>query len=253
MKEEKVKRYTLVIKTKDEIRECKDRDEVEELKNKIYKYNSKKENPFFCANYEERERDGIIEVRFARYKKLCTPQTLEDIDSRTILFPNSAPLREAYKIKRDNNNPIEIAVRHNKSINFLRVLYQTDKVYLSDQYLKLEFIAKCGNLEFVQSLREDEYLQNCGISKVRSINRKIEEIIRVLESKETPSKILLYSYNLFKEIISKKDGTYDYRLKRYLIDKIREINARMRHIEDQEISLEKQSKLTLNSKHKTTN
>ena len=220
MKNKVVKRYSLVQCAGQSVEHFKNEIEAVNAVKYLNNLNNKKSEPYFYGKIShEKSSDGYV-VFYQSFLKLSEPMFLQEIDSMTMEYENSGSIRK----KHDglNNRPIEIALRINGDISLLPVFYDKDRKYMDSEYLRRAIISRCVGIDFIYELYKDEYIDKSrkpevyyALDKLMSVKEKVKYGVCSIDTLVGPA------YNFYRSFIRKKDGSLDYRAKRYLAELVK--------------------------------
>lgn len=220
MQSKKVRRYSLVQSAGQHV-ECFN-TEIEAINavELLKKLNNKKNETHFYSkiSYEESVK-GFV-VSYYSFLKLSEPMFLQEIDGMTMEYENSSPIRKQHDCL--SNKPIEIALRMKGDITLLPVFYEKDKKYMDSEYLRRSLISRCIGIDFIYELYKDEYIDKSrkpgvydALDELMAIKEKVKYGICSIDALVSPA------YDFYRCFIRKKDGSLDYRAKRYLAELIK--------------------------------
>ena len=220
MQSKKVRRYSLVQSAGYHV-ECFD-TEIEAINavKLLKKLNNKKnETHFYSKMSYEKSVNGFV-VSYYSFLKLSEPMFLQEIDSMTMEFENSSPIRKQHDGL--SNRPIQIALRMNGDITLLPLFYEKDRKYMDSEYLRRALISRCVGIDFIYELYKDEYIDKSrkpgvydALDELMAVKEKVKYGVCSIDSLVSPA------YDFYRSFIRKKDGSLDYRAKRYLAELIK--------------------------------
>ncbi len=257
MQNKKVKRYSLVQSAGQNVECFNSETEVINAIEQLKKLNNKKSHPYFYGKIKyEKSPVGFV-LSYQTYLKLSDPMLLQEIDCMTMEYENSSPIRKEHDGL--NNRPIQIALRMNGDITLLPVFYNNDRRYMESENLRRSVISRCVGIDFIYELYKDEYINK---SRKPGVYDALDELMAVKEKVKygvcTPDDLISPAYNFYCSFVRKKDGSLDYRAKRYLAELIKrkdELELSEQARIESLLSEEEYYQYTLwdYMKHKTTN
>ena len=253
----KVRRYSLVQSAGQCVKYFNSEIEAKNAVECLNKLNNKKSEAYFYGKigYEKAQKGYV--VSYQTFLKLSQPMFLQEIDGMTMEYENSSPIRKEHDGL--NNRPIQIALRVNGDITLLPVFYEKDRKYMDSEYLRRAIISRCVGIDFIYELYKDEYIDKSrkpgvydALDELMAVKEKVKYGVCSIDSLVSPA------YDFYRSFIRNKDGSLDYRTKRYLDELIK-------NKEELEMSEEERLKSLLAEdenyqytlwdylKHKTTN
>ena len=220
MKNKVVKRYSLVQSVGPSVEYFKNETDAQNAIQNLQKLNSKKSCPYFYGKVVcEKSSKGYV-LSYQTFLKLSEPMLLQEIDGMTMEYKNSGSIRK--KHNGLNNRPIEIALRINGDISLLPVFYDKDRKYMDSEYLRRAIISRCVGIDFIYELYRDEYIDK---SRKPEVYDALDELMAVKEKVKygvcSIDTLVGPAYNFYRSFIKKKDGSLDYRAKRYLAELVK--------------------------------
>ena len=216
----KVRRYSLVQNVGPSVKYFSSEFEAINAVEYLNKLNNKKSEPCFYGKIGyEKSLKGYV-VSYQSFLKVCEPMFLQEIDSMTMEHENSSSFRKEHG--ELSNRPIQIALRANGDITLLPVFYKKDKKYMDSEYLRLAIISRCIGVDFIYELYNDQYIDKSrkpgvydALDKLIAVKEKVKYGTRSIDDLVSPA------YDFYRSFIRKKDGSLDYRAKRYLAELIK--------------------------------
>lgn len=218
--DKKVKRYSLVQSAGQNVECFNGESEAISAVEALRKLNNKKSHPYFYGKIVYlKSKNGYV-LNYQLFLKLSDPMFLQEIDNMTMEYENSFPIRE--KHEGLSNRPIKIALRMNGDITLLPVFYSKDKKFMDTEYLRRAVISKCVTGDFVYELFNDKYIDK---SRKFGVYDALDQLIAVKEKVKygacSIDDLISPAYDFYRSFTAKKDGTLDYRAKRYLAELIK--------------------------------
>ena len=220
MKNKVVKRYSLVQSVGPSVEYFKNETDAQNAIQNLQKLNSKKSCPYFYGKVVcEKSSKGYV-FSYQTFLKLSEPMLLQEIDGMTMEYKNSSPIRKEHDGL--NNRPIQIALRVNGDITLLPVFYEKDRKYMDSEYLRRAIISRCVGIDFIYELYKDEYIDKSrkpgvydALDELMAVKEKVKYGVCSIDSLVSPA------YDFYRSFIRKKDGSLDYRAKRYLAELVK--------------------------------
>lgn len=230
MSKNKPKRYTVVLEDGYEIREYVSETKLNELKEKVYEYNSNPRNSNYFGNIKL--DDSNNQILITRYKKITISSTLEDIDKSTINFNGENELKTLYKIDSRNPRHLYIAYRVNKEIRTLPIVYKKDRRYLRKDILKYEFSELGRNIDFLNILLKNKLIEYSSVTSyddldyLYALRNKLKYVL--------PASVSIYPMEKFFESFVIEKGKFRYLNFRLIANLVIEFNKQLEKDEIEE-------------------
>lgn len=220
MENNKNRRYLLVRCAKNNLEFFNDEQSMAKRIRDLRKLNGVRNSQYFYGQFKCEKYGVDFLLSYQTFFKLTGPMFLDDIDKMTTQYENSLEIRRKYNVS--DNSSIRIALRNNGDITLLPIFYASDKKYLDQEYLKHAIISRCVGIDFIYELYRDEYIYR---SKKAEADAALNELMATKEKVKCgylPTYMLIApSYNFYRSFCRKRDGSPDYRAKRYLAELIR--------------------------------
>lgn len=215
-----VKRYSLVQSDGSKVQSFNTENEALQAIASLKYANDKKTSPYFFGKIQLHKGASGYVVQYDAYLKVSGPMELKEIDEMTMGYENSTPIRRE---RSDlNNRPIQIAFRSKGDISLLPVFYERDKKYMDSEYLRRAIINRCFGIDFIYELYNDEYINN---SMKPAVYNSLDELMAIKEKVKygclSVDMLVTPAYNFYSNFCKKRDGSFDYRAKRYLAELIK--------------------------------
>ena len=158
-----IKRYTIVIRDIPETRKITHDNYVEELTDKIKKYNDEKSNEYFVDDFIV---DNYAKtVTFMKYKKIKKKYkkdkkdswTLEEIDNYTTGLKNEPRVKDSLDVDVSNPRPLQIAYRVNNKVRTMDITYNEE--ILNKSHIADEFTEYGRDINFISRVLSNKHIE----------------------------------------------------------------------------------------------